>query len=359
MNLILWLFFVSFCLLLLFSTEPLDYGAYTHSSTKSLYLSRTVTDVRCFHVYHHDLLVEISMGHESYRLVQTSSRGDLMDFIYSHTSPFQWAVNLDHTLLILYVDSKNNHPQDDSIPKIILFRKRDGIWYRVRDYAVHIESPVTLSVGTHHIIISHKRGLLTLSRTNQYELKSSIMSRVQIDFRMDALSLCENTDCFVVATPYFKQTDGIVDVYHYSGNLESLEHVQALLPPVRAGYFGGQYSVIQRGHKTVLVVSAFFANQGVGEVFLYELEDCGTFSLQQRLTSRNTTNFGLSCSVSSDGVWLAISDRSTLYIYNYRDGAYHFIYATSEGGSPLSMSATGTLYWIRNHTLLYRSIQTS
>lgn len=252
------------------------------------------------------------------------------DVIYKSPYPFNWTTNAALNVIII-----GEHHQ-----KLLIYEKTDigkgtlGSWHHRQSFRIDMlgakpeDNPLRLSMTSNEktIFAANNFCIYALFEMGQkpvsYLFQRMMMDQTKIDFMTFPHSIHYDLELLVIASPNFRQTDGVVDVYRFpqkSFDLYSISLFQTLPPPSRAGYFGGHCALTP--HPLLLVSSRFAADakgrHGAGAVYVYQFTD-NKFRVRQILTcpdqfspaETHTLNFGQVFDISVNGQWLAISSHS-------------------------------------------------
>lgn len=244
--------------------------------------------------------------------------------------PFGWASNDDGNLLVVA-----------DATQICLLRQADlsrstlGTW-KVKqtwswDEAVGLNPPedrtvptVSLTPDGTSVLILTARGLVALFRldADTYYWQPLTMDHVKIDFQLYPRSLLAEHNLLVTAVPDFRQTDGVVDLYHVSygdKDFSSVELLQTLSPPLRGSYFGGHVATAQLQGVPLVLVSAPFANKGTGALYIYSRSsEDHMFQVGQTIEGTEPVEqLGRTFALSASAQFLVVSTVHTLCLFEF------------------------------------------
>jgi len=250
--------------------------------------------------------------------------------LYQSSHSFQWTVNASMNVLII----------GENQQKILVYERTQmnkgtlGSWHHRQSFRVDMlgtkpeDNPLRLSMTSNEktVFAANNFCIYALFQISEkpvnYLFQRMMMDQTKIDFMTFPHSIHYDQELMVIASPNFRQTDGVVDVYRFPQkdlDLYSISLCQTLAPPSRAGYFGGHCALTP--HPLLLVSARFAANEqkvyGAGAVYVYQFV-AQKFQLRQVLSSPDnfhvfetyTLNFGQIFDVSDNGNWLAITSHS-------------------------------------------------
>jgi hypothetical protein len=275
--------------------------------------------------------------------------------LYQSPVYFTWSTNDSLNIVVLSeILSSTSVAHKDRL-SIKIFEQTEmkkgtlGSWHQRQIFTLEVSArsstkkmntennPLHISISTNGktIFANNNSGVYALFQLEpspvEYYFQRMMMDKTKIDFQVFPHCIHYEEELIIVASPFFKQTDGVVDIYHFPQkdlDLYSISLQQSIIPPVRAGYFGGHCALanITLEHHlnsiVFLFVAAPFAPDqnnmyGAGSLFVYQYQS-NQFQLSQIIYCPETLsfsetsilNFGYIFDVSQNGEWLAISTRS-------------------------------------------------
>lgn len=294
--------------------------------------------------------------------------------VHRQKTPFTWACDASLRHLVL-VTAKQF---------LVFLRHRQTGWELVQ--RLPHDAPAQTqhwSIAMDHqaltVVAAHESGLLVLHRSTAesptFVCQRTYMSSVKARFQLFPHSLQDNL--LLAASPYFRATNGVVDLYHFPDHqLQELALCETLVPEMQAGFFGAHCAITP---KPLLLISSPFLGKpfpGAGGVFVYRRWR-GAWQLHQTLLHPTpltraqyaVLNFGRTFDVSVDGRWLAVGafagGHGQVYLYQFLRGRYKLLHILTRHnpkarrfGAFLSVDTDGSLiigdlttvyYAFRNH----------
>lgn len=267
--------------------------------------------------------------------------------VYEADRPFGWAVNDDSNLLVI-ADAR----------RISLWRKSElsratlGSWKMKQHWTLdygHDDDPaprVSLTRQGSAAVLTTARGLLALFRLDEdtFYLQPMSVDTFKIDFQLYPRSVLAEHNLLVTAVPDFRQTDGVVDVYHFPHrelDLFNVELLQTIVPPLRGGYFGGQVITAQLNRAPLIVISAPFAHQGAGSLYLYSRTSTdGMFQCGQTIQGTGPVEqLGRVVALSENAQFLAVSTQTSVCLLEFQPRAQVYQHIKVFPGTPSDLQA--------------------
>ena len=248
--------------------------------------------------------------------------------IYKSSQPFVWCAN-DSTDILFII----NHLGIKIFQQTQIGKSTLGSWHRRQFIEISLSMcNLSMCQKDQLVIIINSEAIYGLFQLNskplQYFIQRLALDQVKLDFKVFPKSLHDNV--FILSSPMYRQTDGIVDTYRITGNfdLTDIEFSQTIKPPVQAGYFGGYCSLAH----PFLIVSAQFANEGKGVVYVYRItgED---FVLFQTIKNNDNTvsEFGKQTYVSNNCQWLLVNSASQkMFVFSLVNNQYSLAHTCHE-----------------------------
>lgn len=262
--------------------------------------------------------------------------------VYETDRPFGWAVNDDGNVLVVA-----------DVYRVGLWRKSDlsratmGSWkmkqHWTMDYGRDDDRPPQVSMTRHGsaVVLTTARDLLALFRWDEdtYCLQPLTVDTFKVDFQLYPRSILAEHNLLVTAVPDFRQTDGVVDVYHFPHHnldLFNVDLLQTIVPPVRGSYFGGQVVTAQLNDTPLIFVAAPFAHQGTGCLYIYSRTSTDSmFQVGQTIQgTAPVEQLGRVLALSENAQFLAVSTQTSIGLWEFQPSTRAYQHSKVFPGTP-------------------------